>query len=268
MSTRSGVVIGIVKDIDDPIGEGRVRVQFPWLSEEELSGWAPIARPMAGANRGLYVMPELEDEALVAFELDDENHPYVLGFLHNGVDLPPYDDIDAGVRRLRTVSGHVLEFDDRAGQERVTLQSQGGHRLEIDDQAGTLDLTTAGGQTVQLQDTPARATVATAGGSTVAVDDVPSTVELRTAGGVSIRVSDAGGITVSAPAGALAISCLNASVTATSGCTVSAPVTTIAGAAVSVNSAITTFSGAVQCSALITGSVVSASYSPGAGNLL
>jgi hypothetical protein len=36
----------------------------------------------------------------------------------------------------------------------------------------------------------------------------------------------------------------------------------------SVNSGIATFSGAVQCSALITNAVISPVYTPGAGNLI
>ena len=62
-------------------------------------------RTMAGKERGFWYMPEVGDEALVAFELGDFDHPFVVGFLHNGVDTPPDDDIDREVRRMRTVSG-------------------------------------------------------------------------------------------------------------------------------------------------------------------
>src|SRR6476661_3697115 len=113
MSGPRGVVIGLVKDVDDPLGEGRVRISFPWLSDE-LSGWAPIAAPMAGEKRGYYYLPEIDDEALIAFEHGDVDHPFVIGFLHNGVDVPPDDGIDKHVRRIKSVSGHVLDLDDRA----------------------------------------------------------------------------------------------------------------------------------------------------------
>jgi phage baseplate assembly protein gpV len=267
VSPVRGVVIGIVKDIDDPIGEGRVRVQFPWLSDDELSGWAPIARTMAGKDRGFYYMPELEDEALVAFELGDFNHPFVLGFLHNGVDLPPDDNIDARVRRVRTVSGHVLEFDDRPGRERILLQTHGGHRLRMRDDAGTIEIATSGGQKLVMDDQSDRITLATKSGTTVTVDDAPSSVKLATVGGVSVLVTDAGGVTVSAPAGVLDISCLAATINASAACTVNASLASINGSMVSVNSAITTFSGVVQCAALLTNAVVSSSYTPGAGNI-
>lgn len=267
MTSVHGVVVGIVKDIDDPLGEGRVRVQFPWLSDDELSGWAPIARPMAGRARGFYYMPELEDEALLAFELGDFDHPFIVGFLHNGVDVPPDDDIDQRVRRVRTVSGHILEFDDRPGRERVQLRTQGGHQLEMRDDAGTVEISTTGGQRVLLRDIPAQIVLSTTSGATVTINDVPSSVQVATAGGVNVVASDAGGVGVSVPSGAVDVTCLGATINAAAACTVNASVTTINSAAVNVNSGLAAFSGVVKCSALVTGAVVSPSYTPGAGNI-
>ncbi len=267
MTVMKGVVIGIVKDIDDPLGEGRVRVQFPWLSEDELSGWAPIARTMAGKERGFYYMPELEDEALLAFELGDFDHPFIIGFLHNGVDLPPDDDIDAKVRRVKTVSGHVLEFDDRAGNERIHLETQGGHRLVMEDPPGTVEITTTGGQKIVMKDLPAQITLSSKSGSTVTINDAPSSIQATTVGGVSLAVADAGGVTISAPTGMLSITCLGATINASASCTVNAPIASLNSAAVAINSGIATFSGVVQCATLITNAVVSASYTPGAGNI-
>lgn len=248
MSTIQGVVIGLVKDLDDPDGLGRIRVLFPWLSDEELSGWASIASPMAGKSRGYWYMPEVDDEVLIAFEHGDFDHPFVVGFLHNGVDVPPSDGIDVSVRRIRTVSGHVLEFDDRDGKERVTLKSQGG-------------------QTLELTDSPKQIELSTTTGTKITLTDAPSEIKLATVAGVTVTINDTGGVTVSAPTGALTVNSLNATVNATASCSVNASTLTLNGATVSVNSGIAMFSGVVQCSALITNSVVSTSYTPGAGNI-
>jgi phage baseplate assembly protein gpV len=262
-----GFVIGIVKDLEDPSGQGRIRLQFPWFDPDVLSGWAPIVRTLAGKDRGFYYMPELEDEALVGFEHGDFRMPFVVGFLHNGVDLPPDDDIDVSVRRIKTVSGHVLEFDDRPDRELVRLETQGGHHVEMEDSPGTVEIATSGGQKIVMSDRPASIELSTKSGATVKIDDVPSSIRATTAGGISLLVTDSGGVTVSAPTGALTITCLSATITASASCTVNAPVASLNGAAVSVNSGIATFSGIVQCATLITNSVVSASYTPGAGNL-
>src|SRR5437868_3604561 len=91
----SGVVVGVVTNNQgDPDGLGRVKVKFPWLSNEEESFWARVAAPMAGKERGFYFLPEVEDEVLVAFEQGDVRFPYVVGSLWNGKDAPPAKNDD------------------------------------------------------------------------------------------------------------------------------------------------------------------------------
>lgn len=262
-----GVVVGLVKDVQDPDEQGRVKLSFPWLAEDAESGWAPIARPMAGQDRGYFYQPEVDDEALVAFEHGDVNHPMVLGFLHNGIDKPPYKDIDQHVRRLKSVAGHVLELDDRQGKESVRLHTNKGHQLQLHDPDGYVELVTVGGQKIRMQDQPARIELSTTGGTRVTMDDQPSEITLTTTTGVSVTISDTGGVSVSAPSGPVAVNSLSATVSAVSSVTVAAPTMTLNTPMVSVNAAMAAFSGVVQCSTLISTSVVSASYTPGAGNI-
>jgi uncharacterized protein involved in type VI secretion and phage assembly len=110
MSRLYGVVTGRVIDVKDPQGEGRVRLQFPWLPGQSEGYWAPVATLMSGKERGSWFMPEIEDEVLVAFEQGDVNHPYVIGFLWNGKDQPPSTDTQS--RLLRSVNGHEIELYD------------------------------------------------------------------------------------------------------------------------------------------------------------
>jgi phage baseplate assembly protein V len=131
MSTINGVVSGIVTTV----GKGEVKVKFPWLhendGEEKESNWARIATTMAGNDRGTFFMPEVGDEVLVAFEQGDFNHPYVVGFLWNGQDKPPADDINK--RTIKTTSGHILEFDDNTAVEKITIKSPSGQMIKIAD---------------------------------------------------------------------------------------------------------------------------------------
>ncbi|WP_255221651.1 phage baseplate assembly protein V [Rhodococcus wratislaviensis] len=245
-----GVVVGLVASLDDPQSQGRIKLRFPWLAEDGAdSGWAPIVNPMAGKERGFYYMPEVDDEVLVAFEHGDINHPFVVGFLHNGVDLPPFDGIDAHVRRVRTVSGHMLEFDDRSGQESVRLSTNSGHQLEMRDPEGFVELVTNAGQKIRLQDTPGQ-------------------ISLSTVTGVTVTISDAGGVSVMAPVGAVSVTSLNATVNATASAAVNATAVTLNTPLLTVNSGLAVFSGVVQCQTLVSTAVASLSYTPGAGNLL
>ena len=77
----TGVVIGIVTNNNDPDRLGRVKVRFPWLSGSTESHWARVATPMAGNGRGLYFLPEVDDEVLVLFERGDVRFPFVIGAL-------------------------------------------------------------------------------------------------------------------------------------------------------------------------------------------
>ncbi|MFI5385008.1 MAG: VgrG-related protein, partial [Fimbriimonadales bacterium] len=81
------IAIGIVTDNVDPDGLGRIKVKYPWLMDD-TSFWARMASPMAGPGRGIYFLPEVNDEVLVAFEHGDIHHPYMIGALWNGVDTP------------------------------------------------------------------------------------------------------------------------------------------------------------------------------------
>lgn len=119
----TGVVIGVVTNNQDEEGMGRVKVRFPWLSEADESHWARIAAPMAGKERGVYFLPEVDDEVLVAFEHGDVRFPYVLGALWNGIDKPPADNGDGknNLRVIKSRSGHTIKLNDEDGKETIEI---------------------------------------------------------------------------------------------------------------------------------------------------
>ena len=125
LSSRiSGVVVGVVtNNQNDPEGLGRVKVKFPWLSDEDESNWARVAAPMAGKERGFYFLPEVEDEVLVAFEHGDVRFPYIVGSLWNGKDTQPAknDDGKNNVRVIKSRSGHVVRLTDKDGAEMIEI---------------------------------------------------------------------------------------------------------------------------------------------------
>ena len=118
-----GVVVGVVTNNQDPDGLGRVKVKFPWLSDQDESQWARIAAPMAGNERGVYFLPEVDDEVLVAFEHGDVRFPFVIGALWNGVDKPPADNGDGknNLRVIKSRSGHTIKLNDEDGKETIEI---------------------------------------------------------------------------------------------------------------------------------------------------
>ena len=140
-----GVVIGLVTNNKDPEKLGRVKVKFPWLSDVDESGWARIAAPMAGKQRGLFFLPEVDDEVLVAFEHGDPRVPYVLAAMWNGKDAPPLtnDDGKNNVRMIKSRSGHTVKLNDEDGKETIEIVDKSQkNSIVIDTSKNTITVTT------------------------------------------------------------------------------------------------------------------------------
>jgi uncharacterized protein involved in type VI secretion and phage assembly len=126
------------------------------------------------------------------------------------------------------------ESMDAGGRnEKKTLRSRNGVVVSLDDADGreSVTLRTPGGQAVTLEDGPGR-------------------IEVRDANGNTVELASAG-ITV----------------TASAKVTVQASQVEVSAGMVTVNAGMSKFSGVVQADTVITNSVVSASYTPGAGNI-
>jgi hypothetical protein len=124
-------------------------------------------------------------------------------------------------------------MDGSGRNDKKVLRSRNGVIVTLNDESGreSLTLETPGGQSVKLQDGPGK-------------------IEIRDSNGNSIELASSG-ITV----------------TASAKVTVQASTVEISAGMVTVNAGMSKFSGVVQADTVITNSVVSASYTPGAGNI-
>jgi len=135
---ENGICVGVVIDLDDPLKLGRVRVRFPHL-EDQPSDWARLVSLMAGASRGAFFSPEVNDEVLVAFEHGDPRRPYVLGALWSSPDPPPKGDgkpKENNWRQITSRSGHIFRLDDTKGKEKVEVTDKDGNRKIVIDSSG------------------------------------------------------------------------------------------------------------------------------------
>jgi len=126
------------------------------------------------------------------------------------------------------------ESMDGAGNNyKKVLRSRNGVKITLDDQdgQGKLILETPGGQKITMKDGP---------GAVEIVDSNGNSIKLETSG---ITVTAAAKVTV------------NASQVA------------VSAGMVTVDAGMSSFSGVVKCDTLISNSVISASYTPGAGNI-
>ena len=137
------MTVGVVTNNQDPDGMGRVKVRLPWLTDEDESHWARVVAPMAGNDRGLYLLPEVDDEVLVAFEHGIVEFAYVLGALWNGKDKPPEsnDDGKNNKRTIKSRSGHIIRLDDSDGAEKIEIIDKSGkNSITFDASANTITI--------------------------------------------------------------------------------------------------------------------------------
>ncbi len=213
-----GVFPALVSDIKDPEGQGRVKVTLPWAPDtdgDRYEAWARVATLMGGSNRGTWLIPDVNDEVLVAFEGGDPRRPYVVGALWNGHDTPP-ESMDGAGNNFRKVvrsrNGVKITLDDQDGQEKLIIETPGGQKMTLKDGPGAVEIVDSNGNSIKLETS---------------------------------------GITVTAAAKV----------------TINASTAEISAGMVTVNAGMSKFSGVVQCDTLISNAVVSASYTPGAGNI-
>lgn len=125
-----GVEVALVTNVKDDKKQGRVKVCFPRLPNKPESDWVRVVQPAAGAGRGFYWIPEVNDEVLVAFERGEAHRPYVVGALWNGKDKPmdkAYND-DNTTRMIMTKSGHQIVLEDKKDAEKIVIADKSGKR--------------------------------------------------------------------------------------------------------------------------------------------
>ncbi len=224
-------VIGIVTDNKDAgttgKNQGRVKVKLPYLvgtgaeSQGIETDWARLVVPGGGATRGVYYIPEVNDEVLVAFEQGDINRPFILGGLWNGTDAPPKGNSDVvaqgkvNQRMIQSRTGHFITLDDTDNAQKVTVQTQGGHKVIMDDTSGSPKITiedSTGNSSIVIDSTANSITITEKVGD-ITLDAQQGNVVIKAMQNISLK-SSMGGFTAEAPAGAAAMKGLSTSIEA------------------------------------------------------
>ncbi len=124
-------------------------------------------------------------------------------------------------------------MDGSGNNYKKVIRSRNGVKVTLDDQDG---------QEKMILETP--------GGQKITLKDGPGAVEIMDSNGNSVKL-ETSGITI----------------TASAKVTVNASQVAVSAGMVTVDAGMSKFSGVVQCDTLISNSVISASYTPGAGNI-
>ncbi len=194
----SGVMPAVVTSIDDPDKLGRVKVKLlNRNTSDDETGFIRVMTPMVGAQWGMFFLPEVGDEVLVAFSGGDIARPYVLGSLWNQKKKPPVEikDQKNDLRKIKTKSGHELNFYDENGKETIQLLTPKGLEMKLDDEKETIILKDKNTKNVIKIDVKnGMVTVEsekkisiTAGNSKILLDGTGNTVSIESAQSLKIK---------------------------------------------------------------------------------
>lgn len=269
---------------------GRIRVKFYWdrsdQQDQDRTCWARVAQVWAGKQWGAIFIPRIGQEVLVDFLEGDPDQPIVIGSVYNAEQQPPYalpaNQTRSGIKTRSSVNGgagnyNELRFEDKLGEEELLAHAERNLTTEVEkDESRTVgnDRTT----TIQHNDTLTvqnnrSATITGTDSTTVARTRSLSVGQSRSADiatsdslnvGESIAMTAGAGLTVTA--GESVTVTAGEGVTIVAGATieiVASAALTITAPAVSIEAAAVQIAGVLQAT-----SIVSPTYSPGAGNIL
>lgn len=206
------VANALVTDVQDPLKQGRVKLQFPWLDDAYVSDWTRTVQ-MGGKGGGGVFPLDVGDEVLVAFDRGALDHPFVIGGLYNGIDKPTVvKDVPLHDGLKKQAIRHTLS--DRQGN-RVDLLSQqtGARKQGVRIASGNDRLT------INLDRTKTEITVDSKGGVTITGGtsvSVEAGTDLTLSAGKSLTIKSGGlmnirarsALNVSSTAGVLALGAL------------------------------------------------------------
>jgi uncharacterized protein involved in type VI secretion and phage assembly len=132
----------VVTDNNDPDKLGRIKVRFDWQSDGQSTPWIRMVNPHSGDSRGFYFVPEIGDEVVVGFEHNHPQKPYVIGTMFGGNHSPQENWVTNSndIKKIRTKSGHTLEFNDTSGSETLAIYNGSGSSADSNSNKITLSL--------------------------------------------------------------------------------------------------------------------------------
>lgn len=145
--------LGRVVSVDDPDSMARVQVVLHAIGTDAPALWARVASPFAGANRGGFFIPEVDDEVLVLFVGGDARVPIVVGGLWHGAASPP-EQISGRVDRW-TITGkagtRIAIVEESDATAKVEISTPGGVQMTLTDEAGGKTTIECAGNTITIE---------------------------------------------------------------------------------------------------------------------
>lgn len=184
-----------VHDNEDPEMRGRVKLLVPSVSGDVPTDWALPCFPYGGAkDLGFFAVPPNKAAVMCEFIEGDINAPIWTGAIWRSAEdvAKEITDKKPTVKLWKTEAGHYLKFEDKEGDEHITLESKAKATATLDHK-GSIALTDAKGATVTLDADKGEVLVKDANGNEILMNS--SGITAKDGNGNKI-VTEASGITV------------------------------------------------------------------------
>lgn len=131
------VTTGLVKNNWDQEHPGMIKAEyFLGTQGKNVTGWIPVVVPYAAKDCGMYALPEIGSEVVIAFNMGNRNCPIVIGCLWNQKNTIPKETADDKntIKRFKTKGGSEIIFDEKKGKEKITIHTPSEMHITIDDE--------------------------------------------------------------------------------------------------------------------------------------
>jgi Rhs element Vgr protein len=180
-----GLQIGKVVQLqNDPDGEDRILVRIPVIDNNAQGTWTRMASLDAGADRGTFFRPEIDDEVIVGFINDDPRDAVVLGMLHSSAKPAPIKAQDLNHEKgFTTRSKMHIHFNDDT--KTITIDTPAGNKIMLDESATKIEITDQSSNKITMEP----------GGIKI---ESPVNIDIKA--GAVLSLSAGGSLSISAPA--------------------------------------------------------------------
>lgn len=137
------VTTGLVKDNWDSKHPGMIKAEyFLGTTGVNVTGWIPVASPYASKDCGMYMLPEVGSEVVIAFNMGNRNCPIVIGSLWNKKNtLPTETAVEKNtVKRFKSKGGCEIIFNEEKGKEKIEIYTPGKQQITLEDEKQTITI--------------------------------------------------------------------------------------------------------------------------------
>lgn len=132
-----GVMVGIVAENNNEEYPGMVRVQIPTRDKNKnVLQWMKVINLLSGKNWGSYIVPEVGEQVVVAFENGNINNAYVIGSIYKSNSEIPNNNYtrDNNKKLFLTKGGNQVFFDDEADKQKISICTKNKQTIVLDDE--------------------------------------------------------------------------------------------------------------------------------------